>query len=619
VCPIILASDKTQLSHFTSDTSAYPVYLSIGNVCKDQRRKPKEHAMLLLTYLPTQKVTGLVSRTQRSIAERQLFHRCMTDILQPLVAAGRDGVDMTCADGYVRHVYPILAAYIADYPEQCLVTCCRLQRCPKCKVHPNDKGDLGVADKRYQSDVQRFLAQNFTSARSVTDFDRRCKEEGLVPIAEPFWAALPHTDIFSCITPDGLHELHKGVFKDHLTSWCLDLVGLHELDARFAVTPPHHGLRTFSKGVSNLSQTTGTEHKHMEKIFVPLLLGNAGRCTPTAQRAAKALVDFIFLSHLSAPTDETLSRLEALLEEFHAHKHAFLAADSCKAFHTIPKLHKLQHYTTTIRALGAPDNFDTELPERLHIDYAKVAYRAGNRKDYINHMCTWLDRKERVFKFYGYLRWCARRDLATGIVTPNTPTLPTTHVHTLAVVAPYPGLNSVEMAEKFHVPNMATSLGRYLDQTFPRALWRPDSNLRVDCFVRLEVTLPCLPGSKEPTRNVIRCRPANERPTRGPSALPQFDTVLIHTGATGRCQGTPTGRMQGARKTLSAHMIHAPRRHGKPGRRLTHEASPHGSPRTWQTERQAVHAPGRTPGAAAMRPLERMPMRRTRRKTLGKT
>ena len=40
ITPVIVSSDKTQLTRFAGDKQAWLVYLSIGNIDKETRRQP---------------------------------------------------------------------------------------------------------------------------------------------------------------------------------------------------------------------------------------------------------------------------------------------------------------------------------------------------------------------------------------------------------------------------------------------------------------------------------------------------------------------------------------------------------------------------------------------------
>jgi hypothetical protein len=224
IAPVIIASDKTQLSNFSGDKSAWPVYLTIGNIEKATRRKPSARATVLIGYIPVSKLECF-SKPKRQYAGYQIFHDCMRSLLNPLKAAGRGGVNMICADGFIRQVFPIVSAYVADYPEQCLVACNNENCCPHCLVGSNHLGD---AVQSVWWDPDAVLHAMAEASHGITEEFNR---QGLHP-NDPFWRDLPHCDIFSCFTPDLLHQLHKGVFKDHIVKWATQCAsgGKDEID-----------------------------------------------------------------------------------------------------------------------------------------------------------------------------------------------------------------------------------------------------------------------------------------------------------------------------------------------------------------------------------------------------
>jgi hypothetical protein len=191
----------------------------------------------------------------------------MAVVLEPLKAAGDPsgpGVLMTGGDGAVRRVYPLLAAYVADYPEQCLVTCTKYGTCPRCRRKAQELQEPIAGEPRTQRWTQETIMnacaafQNRGNSVHTSTMEKDVAGGGY----SPFWVGFPLVDIHRCITPDVLHQLYQGVLK-HLVAWVQAVMGAEELDRRIQALPPACGVRHFKNGISSLTQVSGTEHKHI--------------------------------------------------------------------------------------------------------------------------------------------------------------------------------------------------------------------------------------------------------------------------------------------------------------------------------------------------------------------
>jgi Plavaka transposase len=404
IIPVIVSSDKTQLTLFR-DKMAYPIYLTISNIPKDIRRKPSRHAQILIGYIPTTKLPGMQNKSARRRALANLFHACMRKVLGPISSAGETGLAMMSGDGVWRRCHPIFAIFVGDYPEQTLVTCTFNGRCPKCLV---PLGQLGEYDL-FPSRTQRSVIGTYRLAhKDIRRFHQTCREARLKPIVYPFWETFPlaDADIFISITPDILHQMLQGVMK-HLIGWLIRIFGPSAIDARCKSMPPNHKILLFTKGIATLCRISGHEHKKMCGILLGLIVDlpvPGGMDSSRLVKAVRALLDFLFLAEFHCHTSGTLSRLEDCLAVFHNNKAVFVDLGIRENFE-IPKLHSLLHYASSIRLFGTTDNYNTEQSERLHIDLAKDAYRATNRKDEYAQMTTWLERREKVQRHSASIDW----------------------------------------------------------------------------------------------------------------------------------------------------------------------------------------------------------------------
>jgi len=127
----------------------------------------------------------------------------------------------------------------------------------------------------------------------------------------------------------------------------------------------------------------------MQKVFLGLVIDSSADEQVTV--AVHAVIDFIYLALLQSHTTQTLALLGSALNTFHANKQVFIELDARTQDHfNILKIHSMEHYIKMITLYSSADSYNTESPERLHIDYAKDAYTTTNKKDYIKQMTTWL-------------------------------------------------------------------------------------------------------------------------------------------------------------------------------------------------------------------------------------
>ncbi|KZT31541.1 hypothetical protein SISSUDRAFT_973309, partial [Sistotremastrum suecicum HHB10207 ss-3] len=395
VVPILISTDKTTLTQFSGNHTAYPVYLSIGNVDKETRKKSSSGAWVLVGYLPTGKFDeDDVGDHAARKARARLFHASMRVLLEPLIQAGKDGIYLLDPKGRTRLCFPILAIYPCDYPEQTLVCTTRyMSSCPRCHSPKDDYTDNVKGKPR---DAEETLAQHQKAGKCKTEASamEHLDPTDLTYVPEPFWAGFPHCNIHGIITPDCLHQLFQGMVK-HCIAWLTLIMSAAELDKRFKCVPPAHGCRHFPRGISILQNPSGAEHRDVAKQILGCLIG---RVDDAVLQATRGLLDFVYLAQYKSHSSETLQYLKDALAVFHDNKEAFNRFESGPNFN-YPKLHALQHYLECIEAYGTTDNYNTETTERLHINFVKTAFEHTNKKHFIDQMIIWLDRMERIQLF----------------------------------------------------------------------------------------------------------------------------------------------------------------------------------------------------------------------------
>jgi Plavaka transposase len=443
---------------------AYPVYLTIGNIPKHIRRKPSRQGQVLLAYLPTSKLDHITNKASRRRCMSNLFHYCMRSIIKPLEKAGREGINLVSGDGAVRRCYPILAAYVGDYPEQLLVSIVKSGNCPVC---PAPREDIENWDNILEPrDTCGIIDALNSISQGATEFTKACADKGIKPVQCVFWKDLPFVNIYSSIMPDILHQLFQGILK-HLIVWIRVACGDAEIDARCRRLPPNHHIRLFMNGISHLNRVTGTEHDQISRFLLALVADirlPSGHSNAKLVRSVRSVLDFIYLARYPIHTSETAAQMHNALHTFHQNRDIFISLGIRKHFN-IPKLHNAGHYYQFIQLYGTTDNFNTEYTERLHIDLAKDAYASTNFKDEFPQMTVWLDRKERIMHHAKYIRRHLDKSLNTPlhVIKPLPSLVPKRHQQ-MAKHPTHRGVLIDDICKSYGATDFIPALSRFIAQ-----------------------------------------------------------------------------------------------------------------------------------------------------------
>ncbi|RPD54101.1 hypothetical protein L226DRAFT_548363 [Lentinus tigrinus ALCF2SS1-7] len=391
--PVIIGTDKTTVSVATGHQEFHPVYLSLGNVHNTMRRAHR-NAVVPLAFLAIPKRGRAPSNDDYRAFVKELYHTSLARILSPLRPGMTTPHVMHCPDGHFRRALFELGPVIADYPEQVCLSGIVSGWCPKCCAYADELRYAGRARFRAHTEA---LVDTFSPAILWDVF-------GVNADVEPFTSYFPRADIHELLTPDLLHQLIKGTFKDHLVDWITDYVKmsapteqeaadiLDQIDIRLNAVPPFPGLRRFPTG-RNFTQWTGDDSKGLMKIYLSAING----LVPTQiVQCVTALLDFAYLARRSEHDTFTLEAMEEALAYFHQLREIFVEVGVRPNGFNLPRQHALVHYVQSIKMFGSPNGLCSSITESKHIEAVKETWRRGSRHQPIGQMVRCLTRLSKM-------------------------------------------------------------------------------------------------------------------------------------------------------------------------------------------------------------------------------
>ncbi|KAJ7744450.1 hypothetical protein DFH07DRAFT_869769 [Mycena maculata] len=391
--PIVTGSDKPTVLVAMGHQEYHPVYAFPENITGVARRA-HGNGVLPVAFLPIPKTTKQQHKTityQKFV--RQMYHACLARVFEPLKAGMTTPEVVRCPDGHFRRAIYGLGLYIANYPEQVWLACIVQGWCPKCHARPHNLDSPGALPRSHQKTDK--LITCFDPGTLWDDF-------GIRSDVVPFTCDFPRAEIYELISPDLLHQIIKGTFKDHLVEWVIQY--LHEvhgearaleiiadIDHRISAVPSFPGLRRFPDG-RDFHQWTGDDWKALMKVYIAAV---AGHIPSEMVKCISAFLNFCYLVRWNAITTDTWEEVHEALDRFHTHRDIFIATGVCVDI-SLPRQHSMVHYLPGIILFGSPNGLCLSITESKHIKAVKEPWWQSSRYHALIQMLRVLTRLDRL-------------------------------------------------------------------------------------------------------------------------------------------------------------------------------------------------------------------------------
>ncbi|KAK4699316.1 hypothetical protein P7C70_g6947, partial [Phenoliferia sp. Uapishka_3] len=319
----------------------------------------------------------------------KVIFACFKVLLDSLRSIKNGAIEVTCGDGRCRRLRLVIAAILADYPEQCLLSAVFEGRCPICGAR------YGMLHQHHWRPRDLTTSLRLRSDDSVAG--RREAHLRGYRIQDSIFDGYPYHDVHKALAPDTLHQVKLVFHADILGNVEKEILALpfgadlwNEVQRRFRLQFPFPGLLFFARATA-FANWTGDQCGHCIKIFPGII---AGLGLPAATTALViAYTEIYMLSRFRRHTNHipgesakltslptTLDRLDAAHAAFMSSVDSGFANARPGGIGNLRRVHGWGHLKLGVECHASLKGVSTEAPERLHQTAEKAPYNTSSKK-----------------------------------------------------------------------------------------------------------------------------------------------------------------------------------------------------------------------------------------------